>query len=157
MNWHRWYLVGGKIHERIKTSNRGVSAFADSGMAANKKAMKRTIRTSLCVLIILVVNLCLLVGGCHKKLIRDQKVGFVEGFVKHSVNLTPILDAEILDGAPPDTIFITKTDSTGYYKFGNFPIKMVVTAFADGYELQTKTVEIIEKGTTRLDFFLNGE
>lgn len=119
--------------------------------------MKRTIRRSLYAGLIVFVGVCLCLGGCHKKLIRDQKVGFVEGFVKDSANLTPILGAEILDGAPPDTIFITKTDSTGYYKFANFPIKMVVTAFADGYELQTKTVEIIEKGTTRLDFFLNGE
>jgi hypothetical protein len=106
---------------------------------------------------ILFLSLCFYLGGCQKKLIRDQKVGFVEGFVKDSVNLTPIFGAEILDGAPPDTAFIAKTDSTGYYRFGKSPGTMVVTAKVDGYKLQTKTVDVIVDKTIRLDFFLNRE
>ena len=117
--------------------------------------MKNTIKRLPYVAIILFVCLCLHLEGCQKKLVHVEKDGIVEGFVKDSLSSIPIAGTEILSGTPPDTAFITKTDSTGYYKFPDFPGRKDVTAKADGYELQTKTVEIIVNKTTILDFFLN--
>ena len=117
--------------------------------------MRNIIRRSLYVVIIVFVGVCFHLLGCQKKLVHVEIFGTVEGLVKDSLSLIPIVGAEILSGTPPDTAFITKTDSTGYYKFPDFPGRRDVTAKADGYELQTKTVEIIDNKTTRLDFFLN--
>ncbi|NIN00946.1 MAG: hypothetical protein GTO24_23530 [candidate division Zixibacteria bacterium] len=117
--------------------------------------MKRTIRRSLYAGLIVFVSACLYLGGCQKKLISGEKAGAVQGYVRDSFDLSPIFGAEIWAGAPIDTTVITETDSSGYYTFTGFPMRINVTAKANGYESQTKTVEIIVNKTTEVDFFLN--
>jgi len=118
--------------------------------------MKNTIKRIFYAGFILVLCLCLNPLGCKKKPPKPgEEYGWVEGNVKDVIDSTSIIGAEILAGSPPDTAFITKTDSTGYYKFPDFPGAREVTAKANGYESQTKTVVIIVDKTTRLDFFLN--
>lgn len=84
---------------------------------------------------ILVLCLCVNAIGCKKKPPRpvDDFV-LVEGYVKDAIDSISIAGAEILAGSPPDTAFITKTDSTGYYKFVRLPGTMEVAAKANGYE-----------------------
>jgi hypothetical protein len=116
--------------------------------------MRNTIIRILYVGIILFIGLFLFVGGCHKKLVRDHNDGFVKGFVIDAASLTPISSAEILNGAPPDTVFVSKTDSTGYYTLSAAPGNVFVTAITSGYRTQTKEVTIIRFQTVVLDFLL---
>jgi hypothetical protein len=118
--------------------------------------MKSTIRRILCVGIILFVSLCLRLGGCHKKLVNADKVGAVEGFVKDSQSLMPIVGADVfLDGALAGPY--QKTDSTGYYRVGTVlaDFRLVnITIKAQGYKTQDKNVTLKANQTQRLDLLL---
>jgi len=118
--------------------------------------MKNTITRILYVGIILVVSLCLHLGGCQKKLVHVEKDGTVEGFVKDSVSLTPIVGADVfLDDDP--YLPYPKTDSTGYYqviKLTGAPIVVKITIKAEGYKTKDKNIVLKPSQTQRLDFFL---
>lgn len=115
--------------------------------------MKSTIRRTLCVVVFLFLGLCVHLGGCQKKSVTGDKAGAVEGFVKDSQSLTPIVGADVfLDGAP-----FPKTDSTGYYRVGRFlggPTVVKITIKAQGYKTQDKNVILEPNQTQRVDFFL---
>jgi hypothetical protein len=99
--------------------------------------------------------LCLNLVGCKKQPPKPyDKFVLVEGYVKDAIDSTSIFGAEILLGVLPDTIFVTRTDSMGYYNFADFPGRKDVTAKAVGYETQTKTVQIEENQIQLLDFLL---
>ena len=119
--------------------------------------MRDAIRRIVYVGFILVISLCLSSGGCKKKPAAGEKFGKVEGYAIDALDLTPIFGADILAGAPPDTALITETDSTGYYSFGDFATIREITADADFYQPQTKSVTIKENQTQRLDFLLEKE
>lgn len=118
--------------------------------------MRRTIRRILYVGIILFVSLCLHLGGCHKKLVNADKVGVVEGFVKHSQSLMPIVGADVLlDGVLAGPY--QKTDSTAYYRVGTVlaDSRLVnITIKAQGYKTQDKNVILKANQTLRLEFLL---
>ena len=121
--------------------------------------MRSTIRRIFYVGIILFVSLCLHLGGCDKKLVNADKVGAVEGFVKDSQSLMPIVGADVLlDGAPAGPH--QKTDSTGYYRVGTVlaDSRLVnITIKAQGYKTQDKNVILKANQTQRLDFLLAKE
>lgn len=121
--------------------------------------MKNAITGVLYAGFILVICFCLSFVGCKKNTPnRGEKFGWVQGHVKDAVDSTFVVGAGIFVGTEPDTAqFITETDSTGYYKFADFATTPEITASAEGYKPQTKTVEIIVNKTTQLDFFLNRE
>jgi len=80
----------------------------------------------------------------------------VEGFVKDSLNLIPIVGADVfLD----DRLFepYPKTDSTGYYRVGTVlaDFRLVkITIKAQGYKIKDKNIMLKANQTQRLDFFL---
>jgi len=119
--------------------------------------MKNTITRILYVGIILVVSLCLHLGGCQKKLVRDRhKMGVVEGFVKDSLSAIPIAGADVfLD----DRLFepYPKTDSSGYYRVDVVltDVRLVkITIKAQGYKTKDKNIMLKPNHIQRLDFFL---
>lgn len=118
--------------------------------------MRSTIRGILCVGIILLVSLCLHLGGCHKKLVNGDKIGAVEGFVKDSESLIPIVGVDVfLDDEP--YVYFPKTDSLGYYKVGlplAAPRPVKITMKSQGYEAQDKNVILQPNQMQRLDFLL---
>jgi hypothetical protein len=122
-----------------------------------EEAMKNAITRILYAGFIFFTCFCLTFVGCKKKPPNPgEKFGWVQGHVKDAADSTFIVGAGIFVGSEPDTAqFITETDSTGYYKFADFATTLQITASAEGYKPQTKTVEIIVNQTTRLDFFLN--
>jgi len=111
------------------------------------------------VVLVLFVCLCLSSIECTKKgPTTGHKSGQVEGYVKDAHNLSSIDSAGIFAGTEPDTaLLITETDSTGYYKFGSFVGTLTITAGADSYEPQIKTITIEENQIERLDFLLEKE
>ena len=106
--------------------------------------------------IILFASFYLCLGGCHKKLVHGDKVGGVEGFVKDSLSLTPLIGADVF---VDDYIFepFPKTDSIGYYQVvelvGDFRL-VKITIKAVGFEIQEKNVTLEPNQMQRLDFFL---
>lgn len=118
--------------------------------------MRSTIRRILYVGIILFVSLCLHLGGCHKKLVNGDKVGAVEGFVKDSQSLIPIVGADVfLDDEP--YVYFPKTDSIGYYKVGillGAPRLIKITIKSQGYKAQDKNIILKPNQMQGLDFFL---
>ncbi len=115
--------------------------------------MKRTIRRSLYAGLIVFASVCLYLGGCQKKLVRGDKLGEVEGYVKNSTNLIPIFQAQIFVDDYP----VTQTDSTGYYRAGSVLqdrrlVKITVKALE--YTTQEKTIILKASQLQRLDFFL---
>jgi hypothetical protein len=121
-----------------------------------EEAMKNVVRKMVYVGFILLICFYLSPWGCHKKgPTTGHKSGQVEGYVKDAIDSTSIVGAGIFAGTEPDTaLLITKTDSTGYYKFGSFIGALTITARAEGYKPQTKTVTIKENQIQRLDFLL---
>jgi hypothetical protein len=117
---------------------------------------KNAVRIILYGGIILVLTLCLPLGGCQKKLVHVSRAGAVEGFVKDSVSLIPIAGADVLlDGAPAGPY--QKTDSTGYYLVGTVlaDFRLVkITIKAQGFKTQDENVILKANQTQRLDFFL---
>jgi hypothetical protein len=118
--------------------------------------MRNTIPRILYMGVILVVGLCVHLGGCQKKLVHVSRTGAVEGFVKDSVSLIPIAGADVLlDGAPAGPY--QKTDSTGYYLVGTVlaDFRLVkITIKAQGYKTQDKYIAIKPNQRQRLDFLL---
>lgn len=117
--------------------------------------MRKPITTVLCVGFILFVALSLHLGGCQKKVTGD-KAGAVEGFVKNSLTLIPIVGADVfLDDEP--CINFPETDSTGYYKVGMLlgaPKLIRITIKSQGYKTQDKNVILKPNKIQKLDFFL---
>jgi len=101
---------------------------------------------------------CLLLSleGCHKKVPNaGEKSGSVEGYVLDSADSNSISGAGIFGGTEPDSaLLITRTDSTGYYRFADFATIRKITASADVYKPQTKTITIKWNQVERLDFLL---
>lgn len=118
--------------------------------------MRITITRIFCVGIILFASLCLHLGGCQKKLVNDDKVGAVEGFVKDSQSQIPIVGADVfLDDEP--YVYFPKTDSIGYYKVGiplGDPRLVKITIKSQGYKAQDKNIILKPNQIQRLDFFL---
>jgi hypothetical protein len=118
--------------------------------------MKNAITGMSSVGIILLVLLCFHLGGCHKKLVNGDKVGAVEGFVKDSQSLIPIVGADVfLDDEP--YVYFPKTDSIGYYKVGillGAPRPIKITIKSQGYKAQDKNIILKPNQMQRLDFFL---
>jgi hypothetical protein len=115
--------------------------------------MRRSILGLVYVVAVLGTCFCLSIAGCEKKSVRGDKVGAVEGFVKESINLAPIVGADVyLDDVP-----CPKTDSTGYYKAFTFvgdERVSEVTIEAQGYKAQDRNVVLKPNQTQRLDFLL---
>ena len=115
--------------------------------------MRKSMLGLVCGVTVLGACFCLLITGCGKKSVRGDKVGAVEGFVKDSLNLAPIVGADVfLDDVP-----CPKTDSTGYYKAVTFlgdERVSEVTIEAQGYKTQDKTVVLKPNQTQRLDFLM---
>jgi hypothetical protein len=80
----------------------------------------------------------------------------VQGFVKESQSLSPIVGADVLlDGALAGPY--QKTDSTGYYRVGTVlaDLRLVnITIKAQGYKTQDKNIILKANQTQRLDFLL---
>jgi len=111
---------------------------------------------SLLCLFFLIIGGCLSLIGCGKKIIHADRTGIVEGFVKDSLDMTPVVGADVfLDDHPYDPQ--PKTDSAGYYKVVTLlgaPELIKITIKAQGYKTQDKTIIIKPSQTQSLDFFL---
>ena len=120
-----------------------------------EEAIKNVVRRILYVGIILVVSFCIHLGGCQKKSV-GERVGVMEGLVKDSLSLIPIVGADVfLDDHPyyPRP----KTDLTGYYRVVTSlgcPTLVKITIKAQGYTTQDKNIILKPNQIQRLDFFL---
>jgi len=117
--------------------------------------MKAFLKIVTVLFITILVSLCLQLEGCQKKLIRDHKIRIVEGFVKDSQSLIPIVGADVFfDDHPYDPC--PKTDSIGYYKVVEIlggPELCKITIKAQGYKTQEINIILKPSQTQRLDFF----
>jgi hypothetical protein len=105
--------------------------------------MRSTITRIFYAVIVLLVGLSLQLGGCQKKLVHVERDGAVEGFVKDSLTLIPIVGADVF--LDDDPFPFPKTDSTGYYlvfKLTGAPISVKITIKAQGYKTQDKNIII---------------
>lgn len=109
----------------------------------------------LACLFILIIGVCLSLIGCESRKVVEY-VGFVEGAVTDSLTRLPV-DSAWISGTP-DASFqpITYTDSSGHYKFAEFPGKYrFIYCVKDGYVTKkSKQYETHKNKTTRIDFEL---